>query len=735
MFLEHRASTGMLPIALLLATLFSQAPAQASGGGDGYDRRVGTSHVQPEPDAMPGFLKGQLGVLWPSYDRSYLMLAYRQAKGLKPASDANLAALLQPRNPSGVDSAPASTVEYGTQAWITARKQFGLANPTQPPSPGWLERSGYAYIDNCQPGAFELAAKTLAQRQQAHGKEGDWVRLWVSSQDSVFSACDKNQPLIPMPPLPAKAPKWLEQDRAYQLAAMLFYQDKLEEAGQAFEAIAKDKTSAWHEWAGYLIVRSWWRQNVREPADYKNLVADAAEWPKHAMAVRLKAVAADAKDEDVKEAARGLYDALTTRFDPKGVYLGLWQQMDAKEPVADIDSWVASTRWMWAILDGAIYRDDWLYATRSVGSEYASEAETEQLPQRMLTNWQQSRSPVWLASALMTAVPKSADGKNGGYTPAQLDELIKASREYKPDHPLYLHFAWQRTRLALCRQDYPAARSELAAVAPQRKTASLGTRQAFDQLEMLAAPSLKQVGQHLVRTALGRDYMGDAYASFSPEKPEDFIDDETLTWLTQRLDGQELLELAQDSKLPVSAQRLLATQALLWASFLPDPVLEQAAIKVWAPLALTSEAVAKATSPEAARFEIARLMLLKQIAVINTSDDYYTRTSFTGPVRKETWSGMHWGGTPAFHNAEQQAKQQAALLTLSKVNSTTWMGQQILPWMRKQPKFAEGPAILEKLVYASRYGMRDTPTSKQAFQLLHKQYPNSEEAQRTRYFY
>jgi TolA-binding protein len=71
---------------------------------------------------------------------------------------------------------------------------------------------------------------------------------------------------------------------------------------------------------------------------------------------------------------------------------------------------------------------------------------------------------------------------------------------------------------------------------------------------------------------------------------------------------------------------------------------------------------------------------------------------------------------------------------LSTVNQTTWLGEAMLPWLRTH-KSAEGPALLVKLVYASRHGEPDTATSRAAFQLLHQQYPTSPEAQRTRYYF
>ena len=76
-----------------------------------------------------------------------------------------------------------------------------------------------------------------------------------------------------------------------------------------------------------------------------------------------------------------------------------------------------------------------------------------------------------------------------------------------------------------------------------------------------------------------------------------------------------------------------------------------------------------------------------------------------------------------------------AFATLALSNETTWMGRQILPWITQHRDTPDAPATLRELVYASRYRMKDTPTSRQAFQLLHKLYPKSDEARDTKYYY
>jgi hypothetical protein len=90
---------------------------------------------------------------------------------------------------------------------------------------------------------------------------------------------------------------------------------------------------------------------------------------------------------------------------------------------------------------------------------------------------------------------------------------------------------------------------------------------------------------------------------------------------------------------------------------------------------------------------------------------------------------------PRFHDAagpELQAQEKVASI---ESNDTKWIGAQILPWVRRHPRSGENPALLEKVIHASHYVQHNTPTSKQAFMLLHRLYSKSPEAQRTKYYY
>ncbi|HEY9104862.1 hypothetical protein [Chitinimonas sp.] len=708
-------------LACLLALTLGQTVLASGGYSD--EQLVGTSRLQPEPAAMAGFVHGHLGVLWPSYDRRYLLLAYRQAKGLKPATDEELAGLLKP--PAQDGGAPAGDAgPYGALNWISARKQAGLADAPYQIGSGVREQASYVYSENCQPGAFELAVKILAARQREHGKEGDWVKVWAQGQDAVFSACSKSNTQLPLPTLPANAPKWLKQDQAYQAAAMQFYQEKLTEAGAAFETLAKDTASPWHEWAGYLSVRSWWRANFTEPQDYAKLREQSPSWSEHPMAKRLKAVVADAKDKDVREAAQDLYDIFATRYDPKANHLALWRQMDGKEPVTDLDAWILSDRWLWAVLREADYADDWLFQARNATTADFKSGSSDPA-RKLIEGWQRTKEPIWLAGALMALPGNTAPD----LSQQDIDTLVAASRQYKSEHPLYLHFAWQRARLALAHEDYKEARAELARVAPQLKDESLGTRQAFDQLNMLAAPDLATVARYLMRTSLGQEVTDMDSAQFTPGKPVPLLDQATRHWLLDNFSGQELLALARIETLPAAIREQLAGEAWRIGATLDDVALEQASYPVWAELSGAKIAA------EERRFHLARGVLLKEFSRINQSDTGTPQQGYSWWQTSEQPGDYSWKTRPAFQDATQRAANEAARKRLRERNETEWMGQQILPWLGKQPKFDEGPAILEKLVWASRRGDKHTPTSRAAFQLLHKQYPKSPEALRTRYFF
>jgi hypothetical protein len=684
---------------LVAAVLVWPALAVHASGGGGTDEIVSVPRGQPEPTAVAGYLHGHLGVLWPGYDRAFLMMAYRQSMGHVALTEAGAAAWTNPQSDGALG-------EY----WLAARR--AAAAPDQPDSTqaGARATGQFSYAGNCQPDAFRVAAATLRARAKAHADQPAAIANWIAGQDAVFAACD-HADATPPPAAPANAPAWLRHDRAYQAAASLLYLGHDDRADEAFSAIAADTGSPWKEWASYLQARVWWRDTFKQPADYKNFAAQVKDWRLEPMPSRLVALAADARDPDVREAAAELLRTVQARIEPADVHRALWRRIDAADPPADFAAWIADERFLWVLMKDEDVVDDWLFQTRSINMTNPVNQQAADLS----TAWTKHPTHAWLASALMAAHPG---------TPG-LESVLTASRTLKPENPLYLHDAWQRARLALEARDFPGARRELAAARQHLDGEAIGTRQAFDQLEMLAASSLSAVGEHLQRLPLAREEDNDgafselALPGNAPQAP--FMDIETRLWLASNLDGTEMLELARNAKLTKAVREDLAGAAWIRGALLAQQDLEAGAQKLFVSLGDVADVAAAATLDEQ-RFRMARHLLLNELA--NTSPE----TQVDGLT--EVW----WRTAPAFHDQDKVAHVEQMRKDFVAANQTTWLGQAMLPWLRVH-RSAEGPALLEKLVYSSRYGPNDTKTSRAAFQLLHQQYPNSPEAQRTRYFY
>ncbi|UXI70102.1 hypothetical protein [Tahibacter amnicola] len=706
-----RVSGGTRRLAVLVLSL---APATCLGSGGGpIPSPVSTSRVRPEAAAMERYLQGKLGILWPSYDRAMLLVAYRTSRGLRGVSDADRERLVQ------VTGLSSPVLWPDLEAWSQARVNAGGPELPYRLDFGWRMQSEFSGAVNCQPHAFRMATKTLKARQATYAADTAAVQHWLAAQDSVFSYCQQSGSPVPLPELAADAPEWLVKDHAYQHAAVLLYQHQPDPAIEAFSAIAKDPASPWREWAAYLKVRTWWRHTFNVPEDYATFVAQTPELSAHPQVRQLISVGQSAKDPEVKAAAEELRSAIAARHTPARTHRDLWQLAGAAEPVPDLQAWIRDIRFLWAVLKQEDYATDWLFATRSQNADFG-EASVTLARERLAAAWNERHEPIVLASLLMGATP-TTDG---------VDDWVQASRKIASDDPLYLHFAYQRARLALTRGDREAARAELTRAAPAVGEASLGTRQAFDQLAMLLAPSLEVLSAHLLRVPVSSETtdieMEPIFESLTLADP--ILDGPTQQWLVQQLTGEELLSLSESTTLAASHQILFASEAWRWGAFTQDAALERRAARRLATLTADAPVVAALASDDAEqmRFLMAHRLLEGKVQQLG---GFFPHGA--GPETAEA----HWQLPPAFRDTTEAAKQQSDRERRNGVNTTTWMGEQILPWISAHTDHADAAAILKDLVYASRYGAPDKATSRKAFLLLHKLYPESEEAKSTKYYY
>lgn len=227
------------------------------------------------------YAAGRLGLVQPTFARSYLVVAYRYASGVPLTPDEQFAASAlwaeRIRSYSGsyanqsteeADSQPKPNPYLressdATKVWSDARAQV-LAAPA--PQINQTQSAGdYVNYLNCSNDALENAATTLQDRVKKFGKEHSGVKAWVTAQDAVFSNCggDPQKPVLPPPP-DASLPEIFRFDREYQIAAAYMYSTHFDEAEQRFQQIAAEKNSPWREIAPYLVARDMVRRATLE---------------------------------------------------------------------------------------------------------------------------------------------------------------------------------------------------------------------------------------------------------------------------------------------------------------------------------------------------------------------------------------------------------------------------------------------------------------------------------------
>src|ERR1700739_924011 len=209
------------------------------------------------------FAQGQLGVVQPTFARSYLVVAYRYASGVPLTNDEQQAAIalwenrgiestnIYPDSSSGGGAETHKQNHYlqdvqdagdGPKDWLDARAQIVSSAAPQITQQQGLDT--YNSYLNCANDAFATAAVTLKSRAGKFGKDHAGVKDWEAAQDAVFANCGGNpdQPMVPSA-ANASLPELLRYDREYQIAAAYMYSNHYDEAIKGFQDIAAEKSS------------------------------------------------------------------------------------------------------------------------------------------------------------------------------------------------------------------------------------------------------------------------------------------------------------------------------------------------------------------------------------------------------------------------------------------------------------------------------------------------------------
>ena len=205
--------------------------------------------VHPEYP-LERFAAGEIGIVQPSYARSYLYVAYKYLKGdrFNQTEQQALVDLWHQR----LNHSWESGEEQAVKTWLDTRQKVSPVGAA-PKIEVFRKRekpNEYECYLNCQNDAFETAATTLEARISKFGPDSAPLKEWVEAQDRVFANCSEGQN-IPSD-LPADADALLRADRQYQKAAAHFYSGNFAAAKSLFDSLALDAKSPWRATA------PWW---------------------------------------------------------------------------------------------------------------------------------------------------------------------------------------------------------------------------------------------------------------------------------------------------------------------------------------------------------------------------------------------------------------------------------------------------------------------------------------------
>lgn len=749
----NRRALTAAAIGVLLAVGLDCAPRAARACGPFLPEAVFTYELHPDLPLVD-LAAGKLGLVQPTWARSYLYVVHHALAGGSFDADARRA--LDELWRARLGQVPASDAPTAAARWLAARAAVvGEAEAPAIETTRETAPESYEYYDNCLDDAFLTAERTLAARVAAAGRDAPEVRAWIAAQDQVFANCNGTTPVVP-PELPASASPAARADRAYQIAAAELYAGRFDDAATRFRAIAADATSPWAPTASYLAARALIRK-----ASLAASAGRAADSALSANAARaLDDVLGDAKADALHASARGLRDLVRFRAEPEAQLRtlagalsvsvqdgGVGRRLIDYTLLLDRD---VGTRTKEGAPTGALAattRDelsDWLFTFQ---------AEDDAARTRATAAWERTHAPVWLVAAIAKARANDAE------TPA----LVAAADALDPAHPGFVTVEAHAARLALAGGDRAGAARRLDALLA-RTDLPRGTVNRLRGFRMAAAETRAEFVRFAPRTVAAITYDVDGN-----ELPDDVGDDAVLRpyvegrptfdedaayVVDRRLPLATWVPLAADAGLDGELQRRIALAGWVRAALLDDAAAAKplaARVGALAP-ELAAEVQAAADAPAAERRFAAVLVLLRhpglgpfvRSGVGRTSaladldefrDNWWCDAANAGVTRPE-WAP---DSAPGFLSSAERARGDEEWTRLAKLASApTLLAAEVVAYGRAHPKDPRVPEALHLAVRATRYGCSDAGTSAQskaAFQLLHKQWPKSEWAAKTKYYF
>lgn len=748
-------------LAVGLITFVLGAPSTALACGPFSLDTIFSFTVHPEYP-LENFARGNIGIVQPSYARSYLYVAYQHlnGNGFTAAEQSALVDLWRDR----LDLRWEPAEEQSVKRWLDARQKVpGVAEAPKIDVYRSREKPNeYETYLNCQKDSFETAADTFEARAKQWDVESAPLKMWVDAQDQVFANCSEGKH-IPAA-LPADTDAVGRADRQYQIAAANFYAGNFDDALVGFQAIAADRSSFWHTSAPYLIARTFLRKASLGSDEQKpGSLADAEK--------QLKKILESEELKSSHENARRLLSLVRLRLHPKDVvhdlaisltgkktnpnlkqelwdYTLLLDQFVGDEPASALPPKVAEL--------GSDDLTDWLLTFQSEKPEAGAHA---------IDRWKATSSVPWLIAALAKVDSHHANA----------DALKRAAAAIRPDSPAFPSATFHIVRLNVAAGRFNEARAMLDELL--NKNPSHFNVSAINSLRhqrMLVANNLDEFLTYAQRVPAGMSWNDDGREI--PEDPSEedsegikslrgkpLFDTDAAKILNETMPLSLLKQAAVSKALPDHLRRDVAQAAWLRAVILRDEITATQLVP-------TLKSLAPEMAPLLDNFLTARGLEASRFAGI------YAWLKFPGlepivdagigrsiPLGEQDSYRDNWWCSAAFASttadSEESAKKRAANEVMSPVFLTNaqranaskeysilssvgagpnYISQQVVAWATSNPADARVPEALHLAVNTTRHGCTDKQTgkwSKAAYDFLHRRYPKSVWAKRTPYWF
>ncbi len=676
-----------------------------------------------QPDIpLEKFAAGQMGLLRATFARTYLVVAYRHLVGLPL---------------DGVEQQGAMEVWKGTlrngqpfssaiQRWVSHRADALGISITHP----WFTEGNvtphgeqYWIAPNCLDGAFESAIATLTARQTIYGAGSPSLLAWIKRQDAVFDHCEHKA--TPVPEASPGSNLLALADYAYQNTAASFYSQSWSEAEAGFRKIATDTRSPWRTISRYLVARTLVRRAFTEGKELNLVLLEAAKR-------ELTSILADASVADIHRAARDYLPYVRRHLERATV---------AREFSIELGRGGLGKRFGSVLDDYAFIHDDesvaqdppaesdrlatWIYCMREGNFDCA------------LALYQRTKANVWLVAALMTAT-----AKNEGELPA----LLKAASAVGRASPAFATVQYHRLRLldsAQRAREIPSVRSLL------RPEDGVSTHNEFQVLALRSASSLAELLAASVAESAGDSEDGDDVdVTLAPGGGSRGFFPEAAALLTFGLPTSDLVAATKNRDLTAVERATLMTALYIRAQLVGD---ENAVAAVAPMLRSAVPTLAQAidriesAAPEAKRrfeflYAMARVPTLSyRIPVWGAATAREDRIGGRGFYWWCVPPSDHRPDPPPFLDSQRRklASHQANLL-IKLGSGPTYLASSLADLAPKLPRDERVAEALHLAVLASRYGCKNERTTKEAaraFTVLHRMYPKSPWAKRTKHYY